>query len=32
MPHMTAARLDREADLDRDYAALATALHHDANH
>jgi hypothetical protein len=27
---LTATRLDRDADLDRDYAAVATALHHDA--
>jgi hypothetical protein len=27
---LTAARLDRDADLDRDYAAVATALHYDA--
>jgi hypothetical protein len=27
---LTAARLDRDADLDRDYAAVATALHRDA--
>ena len=27
---LTAARLDRDADLDRDYGAVATALHHDA--
>ena len=27
---LTPARLDREADLDRDYAAVATALHYDA--
>jgi hypothetical protein len=27
---LTAARLDRDADLDRDYAAVATALCHDA--
>jgi hypothetical protein len=27
---LTAARLDRDADLDRDYTAVATALHHDA--
>ena len=26
---LTAARLDRDADLDRDYAAVATALHYD---
>jgi hypothetical protein len=26
---LTAARLDRAADLDRDYAAVATALHYD---
>jgi hypothetical protein len=26
---LTAARLDRDADLERDYAAVATALHHD---
>ena len=31
-PHriLTSARLDREASLDRDYAAVATALHYDA--
>jgi hypothetical protein len=27
---LTAARLDREVDLDRDLAAVATALHYDA--
>jgi hypothetical protein len=27
---LTAARLDRDADLDRDLGAVATALHHDA--
>jgi hypothetical protein len=27
---LTAARLDREAELDRDLAAVASALHHDA--
>jgi hypothetical protein len=27
---LTSARLDRDADLDRDYAAVATALHADA--
>lgn len=26
---LTAARLDRIADLDRDYGAVATALHYD---
>jgi hypothetical protein len=29
VPTLTAARLDRDADLDRDYAAVATALHYD---
>ena len=28
-PTLTAARLDRRADLDRDYTAVATALHYD---
>ena len=27
---LTAARLDRDTDLDRDHAAVATALHYDA--
>jgi hypothetical protein len=27
---LTASRLDRDAVLDRDYAAVATALHYDA--
>jgi hypothetical protein len=27
---LTAARVDRDADLPRDYAAVATALHYDA--
>jgi hypothetical protein len=27
---LTSARLDRDADLDRDLAAVASALHHDA--
>jgi hypothetical protein len=27
---LTSARLDRDADLDRDHAAVATALHYDA--
>jgi hypothetical protein len=28
---LTAVRLDRQADLDRDYAAVASALHYDAD-
>jgi hypothetical protein len=28
---LTAARLDRDADLDRDHAAVATALHYDVS-